>query len=107
MKELKMQVEMLALEELERANEKFASVFHTTHEGYAIIKEEIEEVETENKIMNRDLGDMWYNIKNNSVHMTRDNAVNLKVHAVRLAAEAVQVAAMAQKYIDSFTEKEC
>lgn len=101
MKELIDQVEKLSIEELIRANEKF-SMFGSSHEGYAVIKEEIEETEIELKIINRDLNDMWYNVKNNSEEMTKHNANNIKSHAINMAAESIQVAAMAQKIIDSF-----
>lgn len=92
-------VEKLAYEELERANSKFG-MFHSTHEGYAVIKEEIEEVADELEDVVNYLNDIWRNVK-------EDNELDLvgikimKKHAINLAAESIQTAAMAQKFIDS------
>ena len=60
----------LVREELRRAMEKFGP-FHSPHEGYAIIKEELEET--------------WDEIKANNLHSSCD--------------EAIQVAAMAMRYL--------
>ena len=59
-------------EELRRANEKFPD-FKSPHEGYAILKEEVDE--------------LWDDIKANRIEASFD--------------EAVQVAAMAVKYLTS------
>ena len=93
-------VEKLAYEELERANVKFGT-FHSTHEGYAVIKEEIEEAADELEDIATYLSDMWRGVKGDSVGVTRNYALYIKQTAVRLAAESIQVAAMAQKFIDS------
>ena len=57
--------------ELYRAMEKFPAAFHSGHEGYAVIREELDE--------------LWDAVKSNN-----------EVHACR---EAVQVAAMAVRFI--------
>ncbi len=56
--------------ELDRAQAKFAA-FHSGHEGYAVMREELEE--------------LWDEIKRNDPH--------------RATVEAVQVAAMALRYL--------
>jgi hypothetical protein len=105
MEELIKSVEKLAAEELERANKKFP-LFHSTHEGYAVILEEVQETQYELKWVNEILDGMWEDIKNNFP----DNEIYpyleaIKSHAIYLAAEAIQVAAMAQKFQDSFKGK--
>jgi len=100
MEELKLEVEMLAVTELERANEKFDSKFHSTHEGYAILKEEVEEAEAELKNAKMMLENCWFDIKRNTT--PNRNIIAIKNCAVNLAAESIQVAAMCQKFIDSF-----
>ena len=100
MEELKLEVEMLAVTELERANEKFDSKFNSTHEAYAILKEEVEEAEAELKNAKMMLENCWFDIKRNTT--PNRNIIAIKNCAVNLAAESIQVAAMCQKFIDSF-----
>jgi len=100
MKELIESVKVLASEELKRANVEFPA-FNSTHEGYAVIKEEIEESSDELEDVNFDLNNMWRYIKLNNTNEATKYAKHLKQSAINLAAEAIQVAAMAQKFIDS------
>ena len=66
----------LVVAELNSANEKFP-MFNSSHEGYAVIKEELDE--------------LWDEIKNNKYPMS---SVNQK-------KEAIQVGAMAIKFLMS------
>ena len=100
MEELKLEVEMLAVTELERANEKFDSKFNSTHEAYAVLKEEIEEAEAELKNAKMMLENCWFDIKRDT--MPNRNIIAIKNCAVNLAAEAVQIGAMCEKFINSF-----
>lgn len=77
-------------------------LFHSQHEGYAVIKEEIEEAAVEMDKINQKLIGLWDSVK-------RDEYPNvsillIKKHAELLACEAIQIAAMAQKFIESFPE---
>lgn len=98
MKELLSAVERLATEELNRSYHKFPS-FHSPHEGYAVIKEELEETDQEVIGMKHGIMCMWSAIRCNDV--TPVYLEEIKTHALHAAAEAIQVAAMAQKFIDS------
>ena len=64
------EITQLVLKELERAQKKFSS-FNNPHEGYAVIKEELDE--------------LWDDVKQNNTG-----------HACK---EAIQVAAMAMRFI--------
>ena len=64
----------LILEELESANKKYPN-FHSTHEGYAVIKEEVDE--------------LWDEIKKSKYTQANRMMIN----------EAIQVAAMSIKFI--------
>ncbi len=66
----------LVKKELESANKKFP-LFNSAHEGYAVIKEELDE--------------LWDEIKNDKHPMSKSNQKD----------EAVQVAAMAIKFLMS------
>ena len=102
MEELKEAVKFMVDKELENSNKKFDSTFHTTHEGYAIIKEEVEEAEEELEVVNAHLKDLWWNVRKNKIDCSISPVKCLKQKAVNLAAESIQVAAMCQKFIDSF-----
>jgi hypothetical protein len=99
MKKLLKSIEPLIQEELERANEKFPQ-FASAHEGYAVIKEEYEEAQAELNLIGSRLWNVWDGVKNNEKFEISGDADELKDAAICLAAEAIQTAAMAQKFID-------
>lgn len=103
MKELKAQVLKLSAEEEKRSMINHP-LFNSTHEGYAVIKEEVEETQGELRLVNLFTNEMWHCVKSNNEIGVVENAKNLKQYAIALAAESIQVAAMAQKFIDSFKE---
>ena len=103
MNAVKEDVEKLVQKELESANQKFP-VFHSDYEGVAVICEEIEEAEHELKEMQFEFKEMWRSIKLNAGGTAFCDAV-LK-RSLNLACEAIQVATMAQKFIDRQKERE-
>ena len=86
-------VEFLAIKELEKANEMHPA-FHSTHEGYAVILEEVEEAEEALAEVKRWTEYLWENVRSDK---TPDGLDELYTEAVNLANEAIQVAAMALK----------
>ena len=87
----------LVTEELEAANLQH-TVFHSPHEGYAVLLEEYEESAEELEGLSRNLRDLWGAIKMDDQHYGRNFARMVETKAIRLAAEAIQVAAMARKF---------
>lgn len=103
MNAVKEDVELLVQKELESANKKFP-MFYSDHEGYAVLKEELEEAE-ENLIKTKDqIASLWRFTKKNLNKPKESAADSIKESAIELAVEAIQVAAMAQKFIDSRRE---
>lgn len=100
MKELLKSIEALTGEELARSYEKFPK-FNSPHEGYAVIKEEVEEHADDTKNIEYELEKLWHYTRINDSLMQISYAENLRDCAIHAAAEAIQCAAMAQKYIDS------
>ena len=96
---MKRAIETLAWEELQRANMRFPQ-FASTHEGYAIIKEEIEETEQELIDMKESLKGIWTKTKMNSLIMAKKHSREMRECALNLAAEAIQVAAMCDKFLN-------
>lgn len=90
-------VELLACKELEEANKKHPA-FHSTHEGYAVILEEVEEAEEALGEVKRWTEYLWKNVRSDK---TLDGLDELYSEAMNLATEAIQVAAMVLKFKDS------
>ena len=103
MNAVKSDVEKLVQKELVSANQRFP-MFRSDHEGYAVIKEEIEESEQALENTKVYLNLLWIGVKVNLVH--ERNIKYLKRYAEGLACKAIQVAAMAQKFIDSQKERD-
>ena len=100
---VKSDVEKLVQKELESADQRFP-MFRSDHEGAAVIFEEIEESKSNQINIELIFSRLWKGIKKD---MTDINLMNgLKREAINLACEAIQVAAMAQKFIDSQKERE-
>ena len=106
MNAVKSDVENLVQKELESANQRFP-MFHSDHEGVAVIYEEIQEAEYELECAKERFEELWSSVKRNlsSEWISEVNVVIMN-RAVNLACEAIQVAAMAQKFIDSHEERE-
>ena len=104
MKEIRSDVEKLVQKELESANQKFP-MFRSDHEGAAVILEEIEECKQEIENLEIQFEALWSHVKADN-KMSVITSKRLKLAAANLACEAIQVAAMAQKFIDSQKERE-
>lgn len=104
MSTIKSDVEKLVQKELEAANQKFP-VFHSDYEGAAVIYEEIEECKQEIENLEIQFEVLWSYVKDDN-KMSVITSERLKLTAANLACEAIQVAAMAQKFIDSQKERE-
>lgn len=86
----------LVAEELAAAN-VIHSAFHSLHEGWAVLKEEIEEAHDEYTRLSTMLWDMWNAVKRDATAEALEDASNIELFATNLAAEAIQAAAMARK----------
>ena len=106
MSTIKSDVENLVQKELESANQRFP-MFRSDHEGAAVICEEIQEAEYEFECIKDRFRELWRSIKCNMPPEWNYEINKVIVNrAQNLACEAIQVAAMAQKFIDSQKERE-
>lgn len=90
----------LVAEELAAANDSH-SFFHSPHEGYAVLLEEVEEVKDELRCVEDNLTRLWGCVRADAFNSVPGWARYLENAAMQLAAEAIQVAAMARKMQDS------
>ena len=84
----------LVAQELEDANRTYP-LFHSPHEAYAVLHEEVEELADETGGALMQLGYMWDDVRSD-----RDIGKAVKEiynHAISAAQEAIQVAAMCDK----------
>jgi len=98
MEELVKVLTMVSEVELKDANKIFP-MFHSTHEGHSILLEEVEEARVEMDAIEMYIDDAWVLIKANQ--SAESIMKRIKAKALLLAAESIQCAAMAQKFIDS------
>ena len=89
-------VPMLVQHELEKANAKFPQ-FASDMEGWAVLKEEIEEADEELVNIRRWHDQIWIAIRSNR-KLHSDYIRLIRTLAQKLMVEAAQVAAMALKY---------
>ena len=82
--------------ELQHAKENHED-FHSLHEGYAVMLEEIDECRDELQIIQSLNSDLWETVKDDDATGAKANMDEIEAAAIRLASEAIQVAAMAQK----------
>lgn len=99
MNAVKTDVEKLVQKELESANQMFP-MFHSDYEGAAVIFEKIEEAKAELEKIDDNFYNLWCLVKDNDTRSST-SAGWVFTSSIRLAYEAIQVAAMAQKFIDS------
>ena len=101
--ELIKDVSGLVPQELERASRNWP-LFASDHEGMSILLEEIEETEDELKQVKKLYSKLWGFVKEDGQLLTLPDEI--KAAALQLAAEAIQVAAMAEKLKKSRAERE-
>lgn len=100
---LKENVERLVWKELESENQRFP-MFRSDYEGAAVIFEEIEKTEDALKSINSVFEELWYTVKLNESNESWVGRIS--EYSINLACESIQVAAMAQKFIDSQKARE-
>lgn len=94
-KNTRKQVAKLVTEELRMANRSHAP-FNSPMEGYAVIMEEVEELGENYDLVEKLLDKVWRAIRTNEIPALE--IVEMENAALDAACEAIQVAAMCQKW---------
>ena len=105
MKELLTSIVRRAEAELEKADAIYPE-FSSPHEAYAVIKERIEKTRNELDTAKVFLLEYWNDIKNNTSNKNSVWLTSLYNHAFCCAAEAIVLAATAQKAVDGMEKEE-
>lgn len=71
--------------------------FASPHEAYAVLLEELEECQQEYNLATQEAGGFWENVKGDDCTEMATHLETIKTHAMLLACEAIQVAAVCQK----------
>ena len=95
--------------ETESAKEKWGETYHSEHEAWAVLNEEAEEANEAFFKIGNILHVLWNFVRKaekteDDIRHVRDNLHYLQDHAQELAIEAVQIAAVTQKYLDTMEE---
>lgn len=106
MKEILIEIDRLAEEEMERAN-KIHPMFHSDHEGWAVLQEEIEEAAESTQLVRMGSNRLWEAIRDNDEDASCKMAYQIKAYAGHAAFELTQVIAMCDKFIKSQEERKC
>lgn len=96
------EVQALFDKELKKANKENPQ-FHSAHEGYAVLLEEVEEVKKEMDGLDLYTGFIWNDVKNGGC--LRGDLKWTKKYASLLIREAIQVGAMCDKFLDFLGEE--
>lgn len=89
--------------ELQNIVKKYGAIYNSEHEGYAVLLEEVEEADSEMIFVKGILEKFWESIKCNNVN--KELLYYVKQHALSLAEEAVQVAAVCERFEETIANK--
>lgn len=97
MKKLKTEVEKAVAFELSEANKNYP-LFASRHEGLAVIEEEVWETKNELVRLDGQFNTFRYNVFTDEYEVITDDIRSMREYAINVACEAIQVAAMCDKW---------
>ena len=93
--------------ELTHACMTYGKEFHSLHEGWAVLLEEVEETERDLDYIKNHMALIWDAVKVDNENEVKSNARIIALDAVELAKEAAQIAAVCRKILgETYYERE-
>ena len=96
-------IEQAVAYELQNIVKNYGAVYASEHEGYAVLLEEVEEAKECLQIAEETLKDLWKFVRRNVYE--DDTLWKIKQAAINMAQEAVQVAAVCERYEATIKDK--
>ena len=84
--------------ELENIKKLHGNKYNSTHEGYAVLLEEVEEAADELERIKEEMSDLWQNVKQNDNAGIADALRRISTHAYFMLQETTQIVAVANKF---------
>lgn len=97
-------IEKMIKRELRKANTIHRKTFASMHEGESVIREEIEEALDDIVRMKVRHNWLWASVKDRNERVSHRAVEKIRVYAIEAIKELIQVAAMCDKFKDSFEE---
>lgn len=94
-------IEQAVCYELQNIVKVHGPTYHSAHEGYAILLEEVQEAVEDGVYIENRLEYVWKGVRNNDKDLILNSLGEVKEYALALAEEAVQCAAVCEKFIGS------
>lgn len=76
--------------------------FHSDHEFWAVLKEEAEELQEDSTYITGIVRRLWDSVRGDSMFNNIDTLNAVRENAIEAACEAVQVAAVIDKYLEGY-----
>lgn len=96
----KEKINLAIIAETNNACDKWSDQYNSLHEGYAVLKEEVDEARDNQIVIRNNMFDMWGAIKCDNTQIVKGNVERIRKHAELMALEAVQVAAVCNKILN-------
>lgn len=91
-------VDALMAQEYQDIVSRYGAGYHSAHEGYAVLLEEVQEAEEQLEYAKRSLDQVWESVRSDAPSaVLHDRVRRVEHYANQLAAEAVQVGAVCRR----------
>lgn len=98
-------IEMAVCYELQNIVKNYGATYASEHEGYAVLLEETQEAREAQRFLEARLDFIWSGIRNNSKETIMQNIGEAKKFALELAMEAVQCAAVCERFLETIKKE--
>ena len=98
-------IERAVCYELKNIVQKYGATYNSEHEAYAVLLEEAQEAGEAAGFLETKLEDVWNTIRNNDITSVGNKVGEVREWALALAEEAVQCAAVCERFLETVKTK--